>query len=137
MKKKKMVVVVGLLIFVAIVFIMISGFQQNTIYYIEVHELQKDPDRFTKKGIRISGDVLNGTVKKDEINKHLEFVMTDKTGAKMNVVYNGIIPDAFKEDVQVIVEGKYDKSTNTFTAKTLLAKCPSKYEAEVDQKSKK
>lgn len=133
MKKKKIVVVVGLLILSVIIFIMISGFKQNTIYYIEVHELQQNPDKFTKKGIRISGDVLEGTVKKDEINKHLEFVMIDKTGAKMNVLYNGIIPDAFKESVQVIVEGKYDKNTNTFTATTLLAKCPSKYEAEVEK----
>lgn len=133
MKKKKVVIVVGLLILSAIILLMITGFKENQIYYIEVHELQKDPDKFTKKGIRISGDVLNGSVKKDEINKHLEFVMTDKTGAKMNVVYNGIIPDAFKENVQVIVEGKYDKSSNTFTANTLLAKCPSKYEAEVEK----
>jgi cytochrome c-type biogenesis protein CcmE len=51
----------------------------------------------------------------------------------MNVVYNGIIPDAFTEDVQVIVEGKYHKDTNTFNASTLLAKCPSKYEAEVEK----
>jgi hypothetical protein len=42
--------------------------------------------------------------------------------------------DAFKEGVQVIVEGRYDKDTNTFKAKTLLAKCPSKYEAEVEKK---
>jgi cytochrome c-type biogenesis protein CcmE len=135
MKKKKLIaLIVGLIIFAVIILVMVSGFSKNTVYYIEVHELLQSPEKFTKKGIRISGDVLEGTVKKDEINKHLEFVMTDKTGAKMNVVFNGIIPDAFKEGVQVIVEGKYDKANNTFLAKTLLAKCPSKYEAEVEKK---
>lgn len=135
MKNKKFLVgIVGVVIFSVIIIVMISGFSKNSIYYIEVSELQKEPLKYSKKGIRISGDVLEGSVKKDEINKHLEFVMTDKTGARMNVIYNGIIPDAFKEDVQVIVEGKYETATNTFTAKTLLAKCPSKYEAEVEKK---
>ncbi|MEF3254074.1 MAG: cytochrome c maturation protein CcmE [Deferribacterales bacterium] len=135
MKKKKLIVaVIGLAIFAIIIVIMLSGFNQNTVYYIEVHELLKEPQKYNKKGIRISGNVLNGSVKKDEINKHLEFVMTDKTGAKMNIIYNGIIPDSFKEDIQVIVEGRYNEQTNNFTAKTLLVKCPSKYEAEVEKK---
>ena len=42
------------------------------------------------------------------------------------------MPDAFKGDVEVILEGSYSQYDNLFTATILLAKCPSKYEAEVD-----
>jgi cytochrome c-type biogenesis protein CcmE len=133
MKKGTKLVVIGIIVVVAVFYLISTGFKQSGVYYLEVHELISDPSKYDAKGIRVSGDVVDGTVIKDVKNQHLEFVMTDKTGQQMSVVYNGIIPDAFTEDVQVIVEGKYNRDTNTFNAKTLLAKCPSKYEAEVGE----
>lgn len=134
MKKSKFLVA-GLIVVSAVGFLVVSGFKSDSVYYIEVNELLAKPTDYSSRGLRISGDVLDGSVEKDEVNQHLEFVMHDDTGEKMNVVYNGIIPDAFNEDVQVIIEGEYNKSSNTFNARTLLAKCPSKYEAEVEEKS--
>lgn len=134
MKKGAKLAIIGIIVVIAVFYLISTGFKQSGVYYLEVHELIKDPSKYNAKGIRVSGDVVNGTVVKDVKNKHLEFVMTDGTGEKMNVIYNGIIPDAFTEDVQVIVEGKYNKDTNTFIATTLLTKCPSKYEAEVEKK---
>jgi cytochrome c-type biogenesis protein CcmE len=133
MKKGTKLVTIGIIVVVAVFYLISSGFKQSGVYYLEVHELIKDPTKYEAKGIRVSGDVVKGTIVKDAKNQHLEFVMADGTGKQMNVVYNGIIPDAFTEDVQVIVEGKYHKDTNTFNASTLLAKCPSKYEAEVEK----
>ena len=48
----------------------------------------------------------------------------------VNVYYKGVKPDSFKADVQVILEGKYNKAENLFKATTLLVKCPSRYEGE-------
>jgi cytochrome c-type biogenesis protein CcmE len=48
----------------------------------------------------------------------------------MRASYQGVMPDAFKEDVEVILEGTYSQYDNMFNATILLAKCPSKYEAE-------
>ncbi len=135
MKKSKFLIA-GLVVVAAVGYLIISGFKTNSVYYLKVSELVNQHENVSEKGLRVSGDVENGTVNKDVVNQHLEFVMTDETGAKMNVVYNGIIPDAFSEDVQVIVEGEYSKDTNTFNARTLLAKCPSKYEAEVTEGEK-
>ncbi|MBC7196202.1 cytochrome c maturation protein CcmE [Deferribacteraceae bacterium V6Fe1] len=134
MKKGTKLAIIGIIVIAAVFYLISTGFKQSGVYYLEVHELIKDPSKYNTKGIRVSGDVVDGTVVKDTKNQHLEFVMADGTGEKMNVIYNGIIPDAFTEEVQVIVEGKYDKDTNTFKATTLLAKCPSKYEAEVEKK---
>ena len=49
---------------------------------------------------------------------------------QMPVYYRGgPVPDIFGEEVQVVVEGKVGPD-GTFQASTLLAKCPSKFEAQ-------
>jgi cytochrome c-type biogenesis protein CcmE len=45
------------------------------------------------------------------------------------VVYRGVVPDTFQESGEVVVEGGLG-SEGVFRARTLLAKCPSKYEPE-------
>jgi cytochrome c-type biogenesis protein CcmE len=44
------------------------------------------------------------------------------------VRYNGVLPDMFAADRDVIVEGKVEGGV--FHAKTLLTTCPSKYESD-------
>ena len=44
------------------------------------------------------------------------------------VTYQGTVPDAFKEGIEVVVEGKYNNGT--FWASNILTKCPSKYESK-------
>jgi cytochrome c-type biogenesis protein CcmE len=95
MKKGTKLVAIGIIVVVAVFYLISSGFKQSGVYYLEVHELIKDPTKYEAKGIRVSGDVVKGTIVKDAKNQHLEFVMADGTGKQMNVVYNGIIPDAF------------------------------------------
>ncbi len=56
--------------------------------------------------------------------KHPE--AADKT---VTVRYTGIVPDNFKDDAEVIVTGTLG-SDGVFTGTEVLAKCPSKYEAE-------
>ena len=53
----------------------------------------------------------------------------------MRVFYTGVVPDTFKDDgkAQVVVTGELGKD-GVFYAKDLLAKCPSKYEAEEKNK---
>jgi cytochrome c-type biogenesis protein CcmE len=43
------------------------------------------------------------------------------------VVYRGLAPDTFTDDVDVVVEGRL-MPDGTFRATTLLAKCGSRYE---------
>jgi cytochrome c-type biogenesis protein CcmE len=117
----------------AVGYLMVSGFSQESVYYLEVTEVLQNPDKFNKRGMRVSGDVVDGTVVKDFKKQYLEFSISDAEGKSMKVIYNGIIPDTFEEDVQVIVEGRYDKEKQIFNAATVLTKCPSKYEAEVEQ----
>lgn len=137
MKKGSKFVVAGIIVIAVIGYLTVSGFQQSSVYYLEVNELLKDPTAYQSKGVRISGDIVEGTTVKDLPKKYLKFVMSDETGVTMNVEYIGLLPDAFEEGNQVIVEGRYVKETNTFKANTLLVKCPSKYEADATEGEEK
>lgn len=134
MKKSIKIILAGLVFIGAIGYLMSSGFSEESVYYLEVSEVLENPEKFNKKGMRVSGgDVVTGTITKDFKKQYLEFDISDSDGKAMKVIYNGIIPDTFKEDVQVIVEGRYDQQEKYFKAATVLTKCPSKYETEVEE----
>ncbi|PLX65903.1 MAG: cytochrome c biogenesis protein CcmE [Denitrovibrio sp.] len=132
MKKSWKLLLAGLVFIGAIGYLMNSGFSEESVYYLEVSEVLENPAKFNEKGMRVSGDVVTGTITKDFKKQYLEFDIADADGKAMKVIYNGIIPDTFKEDIQVIVEGRYDQEAKYFKAASVLTKCPSKYETEVE-----
>ena len=100
-----------------------SGFA----YYVTVKE-------YTEKGqpkgrFRVNGKVAPGSIERVAGGRQVKFTIKDKDGAAtLPVDYSGIIPDTFVDDADVVVEG--DRTPDgVFVATTLLAKCPSKYEA--------
>ena len=122
------------LVGIALAWLVFAGTRQNLVYYYEVDELLAASDRYEGK-IRISGDVAAGTIERDQTSHTLRFAITDidaPTGApRVPVVYEGPVPDIFRPGIQVVVEGSLDQG-GTFHAETLLAKCPSKYQAAGD-----
>ena len=102
----------------------------NLAYYREVDELMAATGDVDGK-LRVSGDVVEGSVVRAEATRELRFEITNPgegAGARIPVVYAGTVPDIFRPGIQVVVEGRMDES-GTFRAETLLAKCPSKYQA--------
>ena len=60
----------------------------------------------------------------------MRFEITDSVTSAtqaMMVNYQGIVPDTVRAGTQVVVEGHYTQGI--FQATTLLAKCPSKFQA--------
>jgi cytochrome c-type biogenesis protein CcmE len=57
----------------------------------------------------------------------------DHQDVTIPVKYHGVVPDTFMENSEVVVEGSL--GTGSFEAHTLLAKCPSKYEALVGEET--
>jgi cytochrome c-type biogenesis protein CcmE len=95
-------------------------------YYLTVSEFVQSPDR-SGDDFRISGKVAEGSIERLPSGQDVNFVMTDGS-AVLAVAYHGIVPDAFVDRADVVVEGQV-RQDGTFQAHTLLAKCPSKYEA--------
>jgi cytochrome c-type biogenesis protein CcmE len=105
---------VGYLIFTA------SG--ASAEYYVTVSELRSHP---------ASGDVRVAGVVQDDVHKdglHVSFTEKDGT-ASMPVDYSGTLPDIFKPGITVVVEGTMG-ADGVFHARTLLAKCPSRFSTQ-------
>ena len=116
------------LIGAAVVVLIARANRSNMVYYVTVSELLAKGGG-SHPGLRVAGKVVPGTVQRQQMN--LQFQMTDGKAA-IPIRYQGVVPDTFTEDGEVVVEGRY-VSGGTFEATFLMAKCPSKYEAAPGQ----
>lgn len=92
-------------------------------YYRTVSELRKD---HAVGDVRVLGTVQDDVQRLDG-GLEVRFTALD-AGASMPVDYRGQLPDIFRPGIQVVVEGRMN-SEGVFVAKTLLAKCPSRFTA--------
>ncbi len=125
------VIIAALVVVVAMGYLIYTGFQSTSVYYLTVTELKArgpSPSGGTLGDVRVAGIVEDGSVQRSGSDSTVRFVMKDD-GGSVPVVYKGMIPDIFGPGIQVVVEGRYQ--VGTFQATNLLAKCPSKYTAEV------
>ena len=90
-------------------------------YYITVSELRAHAP---SDEVRVAG-VVQDDVRKTDGGLHVTFTEKDGTAA-MPVEYSGTLPDIFRPGITVVVEGKMG-ADGVFHARTLLAKCPSRF----------
>ncbi|MGI8726792.1 MAG: cytochrome c maturation protein CcmE [Solirubrobacterales bacterium] len=76
----------------------------------------------------VTGKVADGSV---ERGQQLRFEIADRDGGEaVPVVYDGIVPDPFREGREVIVTGALEGGTLVAEKDSLITKCPSKFEEE-------
>lgn len=127
MKKWMKLLIIGFVVLGALTYLLVSSFSEHSMYYAEISELHSNQSKFVNKVVRVSGTVVAGTIEKT--SKDLTFTMKDSVKNDiMKIKFSGVVPDAFTEEVTVIVEGIYKGPDTIFLAKSLLAKCPSRYE---------
>ncbi len=85
-------------------------------------------DQFARKSGFIDAEIQK--FQKDGFLAY-QFVISEG-GKNINVLYQGIVPDTFKDGAQVVATGSL-KEDGSFVASELLAKCASKYEAKLKQ----
>ena len=127
-RKQAKLIILAAGILLCVGFLLVVGMNQpgGMVYYLTVSEFMQAAGSQTG-GFRISGKVETGSVSRAAGGRDVTFVITDGE-AFLSVRYHGSIPDAFAEDVDVVVEGRLAED-QIFEAHTLIAKCPSKYEA--------
>ncbi len=130
MKKYKQLQFVGggVVIFGAIVYLSITGMSQGMSYFHEVHEVKAQAQDLYGKGLRLSGNVQPGSIRKTSDHKVYDFLVTDGKSS-LPIHYEGIVPDLFKDGAEVIIEGKF-RNDGVLVANNVMTACPSKYEAE-------
>jgi len=93
-------------------------------YYLTVSELRSHPQA---GDVRVAGVVQNDVARTDG---GLRVTFTEKDGtASVPVAYEGTLPDIFEPGITVVAEGKLG-SDGVFHARTLLAKCPSRFSTQ-------
>ena len=129
-KNQSKFAVACLIIVGAIFYLIFTGVSQTSVYYLTVSELMDRKETISfDEGVRVSGTVVPGSIIRDDSNFKVNFKITDSQ-KDLLVNYEGIIPDMFKDNVDIVVEGTIDRAENTLTANILLTSCPSKYDAE-------
>lgn len=118
-------IIAGLLIAGAVLYLVLANTRASAEYYLTMGELQHCTTCSTQT-VRVAGQVEDGSIQRNNATQVLRFTMTDGK-LTMPVTYNGIVPDAFKSGLTVVVEGHV--INGTFQAQTLLAKCPSKFQS--------
>jgi cytochrome c-type biogenesis protein CcmE len=99
-----------------------SAFRSNLVFFFSPTQVAAK-EAPVDRTFRIGGLVQEGTLKRDGLN--VQFTVTD-TAASVPVVYNGILPDLFKEGRGCVAQGKIS-SDGVFHAEQVLAKHDENY----------
>ncbi len=121
---RKVLAVAGIII-LAVAYLIYSGIQSTSMYYMTVDELLAPGNTSSGEQVRIGGKVVEGTVQSEPKSMTLRFVASGESKT-VPVVYRGVVPDSFKPGAEVVLEGSLS-SGGAFEANILLAKCPTKY----------
>ena len=95
-------------------------------YYKYVDEVVGSQADWSGKKLQVHGYVVPGSIgkKRDALEYRFDIQRNGKT---LRAFYNGIVPDTFKDDSEVVLTGVLTKEG--FIATDMTAKCPSKYDA--------
>jgi cytochrome c-type biogenesis protein CcmE len=102
--------------------LVLNAFQSNLVFFftptqIAAHEAP------TGRSLRIGGLVETGSIRREGVKVH--FTVTD-TAQSIPVVYEGILPDLFKEGKGVVAQGELG-GDGVFQATEVLAKHDENY----------
>lgn len=103
------------------------GLQDRAAYFYTPADIAAGQAERAAQGraIRLGGMVERGSIEQDEDGVTTRFTVEDG-GARVPVVYRGILPDLFREGSGVVAEGRLAPG-GTFVADNILAKHDERY----------
>lgn len=144
----------GALIVAAIIYLIVSSTKAAAQYYMTIEELYTKGEAALGRDLKISGAVDGDTISYDAETLTLRFTIVhmpadldeieaagglasvihqaveDASAPRLDVVYNGPMPDLLRHEAQAIITGRLSKD-GRFEADELLLKCPTRYEEEI------
>lgn len=148
----------GALIVAAVIYLIVSSTQASAQYFLTVDEVIAKGDEVHDRDLRVSGAVIGDTIEYDREDLKLTFTVahvpgdnsdvesegglaqalhnavTDPSRPRMQVVYEGPMPDLLQHEAQAIMTGRL-REDGVFHADELLLKCPTKYEEVVPEQA--
>lgn len=153
---KRNFIIAGVLVVVAVVYLIVSGTTSSASYFLTIEELQAMKAESLDRSLTVSGAVIGESIVYDSDQPRVMFTMvhipgdqdeielagglaavlheavTSIDGRRLDVVYDGVRPDLLTDEAQAIVRGRL-QSDGVFYADDLLLKCPSRYAEEIPE----
>jgi len=119
------IIIASVVILSAVLWLAITGTNENKSYYVTISELQGMGNKAYTRHLRVAGNVAPGSIHR--VGADADFSLLEQ-GKVLKVVYQGSEPppDTFKDDAQALAIGTYGRD-GVFHATQLQAKCASKY----------
>ncbi len=106
-----------------------STLREGAEYYKHVDEVMVSPRQWDGKQLQLHGFVVPGSILRHPGTLEYKFQLQNK-GSTVSAIYEGIVPDTFKDDSEVVLKGRLDNQTFKVSPNGVMAKCPSKYETK-------
>lgn len=131
----------GLVILLAVGYLIVSSFGSSAQYFLTVSELRDKESTIIDDDVRISGVVIGDSIRYETQVLRLEFDIVDNLddlSDPLHVVYIGPKPDLMQHEAQAIIKGVWSED-GTFYAHdrsdSLLLKCPTRYEEDFPEQT--
>ena len=124
-RKKRILMVCTMIAGISVAALLIlTAFEKNLMYFYSPTEIING-EAPQSRSFRIGGLVVSDTVIRNPDDLKVSFILTD-TVNKVKVIYEGILPDLFREGQGIVANGKL-QSDNIFIADQVLAKHDENY----------
>ena len=122
---------------VLLTYLVWTGVSDTMVYYLTPAELvaqaAKDP-ALHQLGVKVGAKAVPGTYVRGEGGQTHAFSVhdIDDPSVTFRVEYDGLIPDTFNDEAEVVLDGRF-REDGVFEATHVLTKCGSRYEATPDE----
>ena len=120
--------VVGVVMVLALGYLVYAAFPGNTRYYLTVDEFWASNVNQDGRSVRVVGKLVPDSFQRETGTTMANFQVSNK-GQILDASYEGVFPDLFfNPHSDIVMEGKYGEE-DTFHVDLVIVKCPSKYQA--------
>ena len=124
-QKTKKIGVTVLVLGVAFGVLLSQSLGESLQQYKYVDEVMASPHEWEGKSLKLHGYVKAGSIARKPNTTEYRFDI-QRNGQVVRAYYDGIPPDTFKDESEVVITGVM--ADDSFHATEMTAKCPSKYE---------
>ena len=119
LKRFSFLLVAFLSIALATFFVLKALDEKIVFFYTPSKLFEKEEDKM--QYIRVGGLVKEKSINFSDDGLKVNFMITDNKKT-VNVMFEGILPDLFRENQGVVAEGRFNKEKKIFLAEKVLAK---------------
>ena len=120
-KQRKLWYAIGGVLLIAFIAFGATSFKSNLTPYVSFDAAMSGHQK-----VQVAGELVQSSSAYVKDANELSFIMTNKKGEQMRVLYKGVKPGNFEDAKEIVVIGSYHDGA--FHATQMLVKCPSKYQ---------